>query len=295
MGVGIVLAVGGRLARVIHQSPMVSEGTDRRIKTWRHLTFILYVFMVALMGLGVLCSYSRGAWVAVTFGLSYLLAKSECRMQNAKVGYKNLYSSVTSQFFNWGRRNWLSVCALILSLTILAFWHFGYLERVTIAGRVFSTVNVSDFSWRNRAVAWEGALQSMAQHPWMGTGWNQSEPLYQSYYLTPKINESGAIEMNDYLMLGTTLGIPALLCFGMYIWLCLADKGWRSEIRGVKLEVEKLEIKSRKSEIELNWLQTACRSGAIVLAVGFWFDGGLFKLATASTFWILLELGREDL
>jgi hypothetical protein len=56
-----------------------------------------------------------------------------------------------------------------------------------------------------------------------------------------------------------------------------------------------LEIKNRKSEIELNWLQTACRSGAIVLAVGFWFDGGLFKLATASTFWILLELGREDL
>ena len=30
----------------------------------------------------------------------------------------------------------------------------------------------------------------------------------------------------------------------------------------------------------------------IVLFVGFWFDGGLFKLATAATFWILLELGR---
>jgi hypothetical protein len=30
-----------------------------------------------------------------------------------------------------------------------------------------------------------------------------------------------------------------------------------------------------------------------VLLVGFWFDGGLFKLATAAPFWILLELGRE--
>jgi len=38
-------------------------------------------------------------------------------------------------------------------------------------------------------------------------------------------------------------------------------------------------------------LKTTCRAGAIVLLVGFWFDGGLFKLATASTFWILLELG----
>jgi hypothetical protein len=41
----------------------------------------------------------------------------------------------------------------------------------------------------------------------------------------------------------------------------------------------------------LEWLKTTCRAGAIVLAVGFWFDGGLFKLATASVFWILLELG----
>jgi len=41
-------------------------------------------------------------------------------------------------------------------------------------------------------------------------------------------------------------------------------------------------------------LAATCRAGAIVLAVGFWFDGGLFKLATASTFWILLELGNTD-
>lgn len=29
------------------------------------------------------------------------------------------------------------------------------------------------------------------------------------------------------------------------------------------------------------------------MLVGFWFDGGLFRLATGATFWILLELGRE--
>ena len=45
----------------------------------------------------------------------------------------------------------------------------------------------------------------------------------------------------------------------------------------------------------LNWLQIVCRSGAIVLLVGFWFDGGLFGLSTAATFWILLELGQWDL
>jgi hypothetical protein len=31
------------------------------------------------------------------------------------------------------------------------------------------------------------------------------------------------------------------------------------------------------------------------LLVGFWFDGGLLKLPTAATFWILLELGSVTL
>jgi hypothetical protein len=33
----------------------------------------------------------------------------------------------------------------------------------------------------------------------------------------------------------------------------------------------------------------------LVLLVAFWFDGGLFELATAAPFWILLELGASDL
>jgi hypothetical protein len=128
--------------------------------------------------------------------------------------------------------------------------------------------------------AWEGILQIITEHPWFGAGWNQPERLYEHYYLPPKLNEGAAIHMNDYLMLGATLGIPALFCFGMYFWLSLTR---RSEIGEQKPEVT-----------EVNWLQAACRAGAIVLLVGFWFDGGLFKLPTAATFWILLELGRKD-
>ena len=37
-----------------------------------------------------------------------------------------------------------------------------------------------------------------------------------------------------------------------------------------------------------------CHAGALVLLVGFWFDGGLFKLPTAAVFWTLLELGRIE-
>ena len=159
----------------------------------------------------------------------------------------------------------------------------------------------------------------MAEKPWFGFGWNQPERFYDQFYRAPKIDEAAAIETNDYLMLGSTLGIPALFCFAAYIWLCLTQKsgvrilnpesGW-----GARPPRASFFAPSRKTsfaaanperEAEVGcgahpttpgagMLPATCRAGAIVLLVGFWFDGGLFKLATASTLWILLELGRQD-
>jgi putative inorganic carbon (HCO3(-)) transporter len=141
-----------------------------------------------------------------------------------------------------------------------------------------SVSNQNDFSWRNRVIAWEGALQMIAERPWLGLGWNQPEPFYEYYYSPSKLDETMAIQMNDYLILGATLGIPALFCFTMYLWLTLT----RNRVSGIQ----------DSGSASLDWLKTTCLAGALVLAVGFWFDGGLFKLPTAATFWILLELGR---
>ena len=103
-----------------------------------------------------------------------------------------------------------------------------------------------------------------------------------------KLTERGAFEMNDILMLGATLGIPALFCFGMYLWLSLkgkAESGKHTPPPSLR-RTGKVEIQ------DLDWLRSVCHAGAIVLLIGFWFDGGLFKLPTAATFWILLELGN---
>jgi O-antigen ligase len=170
------------------------------------------------------------------------------------------------------KNNWLPLSVVLMSAVVLVFWHFRQTNWHP-AQRALSAVNTIDFSWRNRIAAWEGALQIAAERPWFSAGWNQPELLYEHYYLPPRLNESAAIEMNDYLMLAATLGIPALFCFGMYLWLSLTRK----------LEMT-----------EMGWLKTTCRAGAIVLLVGFWFDGGLFKLPTAATFWILLELGNTE-
>jgi hypothetical protein len=154
-----------------------------------------------------------------------------------------------------------------------------------------------DFSCRNRLAAWEGALQITGDWPWLGSGWGQPEIWYKYFFLPSNLTESAAIEMNDYLLLGATLGIPAFFCFGMYL-LRSFFKGTRlSGDSGLPLncpgEWSRFVDQSASSRDSI-WLKTSCKAGALVLVVGFWFDGGLFKLATASVFWILLELGNVD-
>ena len=94
-----------------------------------------------------------------------------------------------------------------------------------------------------------------------------------------------AIQLNDYLMLGMTLGVPAMLCFLVYVGLSLTTRT-RGASRASNIEHRTSNVEHRPLD-----LAAVCRAGAAVLLVGFWFDGGLFKLATGATFWILLELG----
>jgi hypothetical protein len=105
--------------------------------------------------------------------------------------------------------------------------------------------------------------------------------IYEENYSPP---EGGALALatNDYLMLGTQLGWPGLGCFVAYVGLALKS-GKRKAEGGNNSEL-----------LDSEWgIKAACRTGAVAMLVAFWFDGGLFTLATASVFWILLELGAS--
>ena len=47
------------------------------------------------------------------------------------------------------------------------------------------------------AIAWrhQGSLQMMAEQPWLGFGWNQTERVYDEFYRAPKVAEGAAIQM----------------------------------------------------------------------------------------------------
>ncbi len=78
------------------------------------------------------------------------------------------------------------------------------------------------------------------------------------------------------------------------------DRGRRTEDRGQRTDHGQRTTDhgpactDHRSLATDHWAKAVCRAGAVVLLVGFWFDGGLFKLATAAPFWILLEVGRDD-
>jgi len=282
VGVGITIAFG--LLAYSYGAIRAGETSACKCKVWRLSALGLLGMSIGSMGLGLVRSYSRGAWVATVCGVFYLLALLS---RNWRVwqcialerGHENDVSCAHPhglRLVAWLHRNRSQLCGILLVVGFVAVSHLRNTEQL-FARRAFSALNTVDCSWRNRIAAWEGALQITAEHPLLGTGWGKPEPLFGHYYMPPKLNESAAIEMNDYFMLGATLGIPALFCFCMYLWLSLTRKA---------------ESGKQKAEIrEADWLQTTCRAGAVVLLIGFWFDGGLFKLPTAATFWILLELG----
>ena len=244
------------------------------------------------MGVGLVKSYSRGAWVGAAVGMA-LIAKAECRRKNAERGKAE--SRKQKAETNEGNaemlkaemlkavRRWGALAIICASLGVMGFWTLRHSEGV-MARRVCSVGNANDFSWNRRLAAYEGALRMLADKPWIGFGWNQPEPLYSALYCPASVDEGMAIRLNDYLMLGMTLGLPALLCFAVYGVLALSGRQRSALPAEPTLDFRLWTLDS----------PAVCQAGAVVLLVGFWFDGGLFRLATGATFWILLELGRQS-
>jgi len=206
--VGIVAALGAGVLLAPGLADAYLSFLSGKIGKWLCALFCLV--SAVLMARGLLHSYSRGAWLGTACGGLYLLwhrlngaipsaadpeAETNWPQENTEIGRAETPRRPTLgtrgrsplPFWRISRlsrfnRGWFPLSVILLSVVILAFWHFRATDWQP-ARRALSAVNASDFSWRNRVTAWEGALQIMAEHPFLGAGWNQPEPLYESYYL----------------------------------------------------------------------------------------------------------------
>jgi O-antigen ligase len=267
----------------------------------RHASLPLLLGAAGLCGYGLLKSYSRGAWLGTALGLGFLVWKffnhethqTHENPTRKKLSIFNLQRST--------RRLWPPIAVLLISVLVISFWQFRHTES-PLARRFFSVGNVNDFSWRNRVAAWEGAGRMMLAKPLVGFGWGKAEEVYSKQYRAAKLEESAAIQLNDYLMLGISAGVPTLGCLLIYLGLVLlrnAECGvWNGgSVAVVGLQASDLRLQTSATVQSLVTrhpsLPTICLAAAIVGMVGFWFDGGLFKLPTAVVFWVLLELARR--
>jgi O-antigen ligase len=229
------------------RSPFLADRGNPFLPSLRSIAsidFVLLFIATGMMEVGLLFSYSRGSWLGAVVGLLYV-AKSQgkFKLRFALLGIA------------------------IIGVVAWSFWNATPDNAPWYAKRL-------DFgrpSAQHRVAAWKAGFEMLRDHPF-GLGWNKTVEAYRENY-SPPIGGATAITTNDYLMLGTQLGLPGLICFLAYVGLCF----------------RKFEIRSS----EFNF-KAACRAGALTMLVAFWFDEGLFTLATGSVFWMSLELGKAD-
>lgn len=277
MGAGLVLALGllwkRRLMRrgFCSVEDAMTQPPPGGLRDWRAWACLMAAGACLI---GLVMSFSRGAWVAAGCALIYL-AGTGVRAAAASNPADGCRAIIVGRLVPWLG----PFCVVLVSIGVLAFWNFRSTEEPLVR-RVFSVGNLNDFSWRNRVNSTIGALQIMGDHPLAGLGWNQPEGTYNELYRPFRLTEGMAIVLNDYFVIGMTLGIPAMLCLLAYIW-----RRFRSGHRA---------FMDRSGRISTHdWDMLTCRAAFLVLLIGFIPERGLFYLAAGVPFWILLELGAS--
>lgn len=267
MGLGMILAVGLFLKRGVGSREWSGENAALsllRASAWRWVWAVAFGFMMV----GLIKSYSRGAWVGTACGLAYLAYSARLLPRPTRPASRGAYAALAP-----------ALAVLLCAGFVLGCLNWRLAEN-RVLRRVFSVSNLNDFSWRNRVVASIGALQMIWDKPLGGYGWNRFQTAYDRSFRPVTLSDGDAILLNDYLRLAMTVGLPATLCLLAYVrWQFL--QGHRSFFR------------TPGSASAADWDAAVCRSGFVVLAIGFVPENGLFHLALGGPFWILLAMGAQ--
>lgn len=297
MGMGLVLAVGKAVEKIVFPAgPVPVTVLVGRRPVAHSITDVImigaYLVAAGIMIFALIRCYSRGAWMGALIAFGYLaisfapIAMNIWRNSRRISSHAEPGRSGLSLKQNLSKSTqWLlyfpGSVVVGLSILCLAYWSFRNTE-FRLVRRLFSVGNLNDFSWRNRITTAEGALQMMADRPWAGYGWNKVLPDYLNSFRPPKLFEGWAILLNDYNVIGVTLGLPALALLVLYILF----KFWRGHF---------LYFSKRGAPNALDWEMSVCRAACLVFMAGFLVERGMFYIALSAPFWILLQAGSGPL
>jgi hypothetical protein len=235
-------------------NPLSERNTDRR--AW------LLLLPLVPAALGMLRSYSRGAW------LGFLVAMVWCGWVRFSPALCALRSRARAGSIP-ERRRWLAIRLSLVVLLVVGLSFLWFLKdfQTPLLRRVGTVANHTDRSWRNRVDAWVGAARMTAARPVTGWGLNQVDATYAREFKPAHLKETAAIQLNDSLTLAAGMGVPAVGLFLVLVVsrLCLAHRERNPKVAPL-----------------------------LVLLVGCWFDGVLFRIPLAVPFWVLLLAGTGN-
>jgi len=235
-------------------NPLSERNTDRR--AW------LLLLPLVPAALGMLRSYSRGAW------LGFLVAMVWCGWVRFSPALCALRSRARAGSIP-ERRRWLAIRLSLVVLLVVGLSFLWFLKdfQTPLLRRVGTVVNHTDRSWRNRVDAWVGAARMTVARPITGWGLHQVDATYAREFKPAHLKETAAIQLNDFLTLAAGMGVPAVGLFLVLVVsrLCLAHRERNPKVAPL-----------------------------LVLLVGCWFDGVLFRIPLAVPFWVLLLAGTGN-
>jgi|ERR1044071_248474 O-antigen ligase len=278
MGMTFVSSV----AALIAAAEAVQEARKRSgahgLSTWYRWMAVLPagVSLIGLMG-----SYSRGAWLGTAVGIAVVGFRAVTWLCSES-------SSLTASARMRLRQSLAPGLSISVALIVLCFWQMRMTDN-RIVRRVFSVGNLNDFSWRNRLTAWQAALQMMADRPLSGWGWNRAEEAYHSWYQPSNLLDTTAIYTNDFLLLGTSMGIPALAVFASFLALRVNGRGEARDLFSHGSDAR--DFFSRRVGFA-DWWSVWRRACLWIFLTAMFFDGVFIRLSLAITFCVLLGLGE---
>ena len=167
---------------------------DRALSpAWRRL----FVGAAVLSGVALLFNGTRGAWLAVAAALAgYLLAAGSS---------------------SWRRRAVAGLAALCLFAGVVMFQN-------TVRERLFSAFQPHYISVSERFLMWQSAWHMFSDHPLLGVGPGNFQPLYRDKYISP-FSQEGPVHSHPHNIFLQTLaesgiagGVAFFALWGTVFW-----------------------------------------------------------------------------
>ncbi len=218
MNLSAFLALGLALGLLVAWFQRRQRGADQGflspLRVW--LAFALICALAS--SLGLVLSWSRGAWLGFLAGLATLALFSTRRVMNGLALMMAAAALVGAGLF-------LGVSAGFGPALAVTDRLGGFREEFSLGDARGVDINNDNYSVLERLAHWQAATDMARDDLWTGVGFGNYETAYSDYAL---INFPDALghAHNYYLNLLAEVGVPGLLAYGVF-WLALIAQAIR--------------------------------------------------------------------